>query len=86
MSNAHFVECLSSDPFIQNIGRRAIRVLNDPSLTRPQRVTLIQRIQHELVEYQEEVNRRALAVAAKASGRVKAAKATCRRAVLTLKR
>lgn len=67
MSNAHFVECLSSDPFIQNISRRAIRVLNDPSLSRPQRVTLIQRIQQELVEHQDEVNRRGLAVAAKAT-------------------
>jgi len=78
MSNAHFVECLSSDPFIQNISRRAIRVLNDPSLARPQRVTLIHRIQQELVEYQAEVNRRAWAVAAKANGLAKAAKASCK--------
>ena len=52
MSNAQFSEALSDDPFIKDLHRRAVRVLNDPSLDRKQRVELIRQLQQRLLAHQ----------------------------------
>ena len=52
MSSTHFVEALSADPFIKETSRRAIRILNDQSITREQRERLIRGLQQQLLEHQ----------------------------------
>ena len=52
MSNAQFSEALSDDPFIKDLHRRAVRVLNDPSLDRKQRIELIRQLQQRLLAHQ----------------------------------
>ena len=51
MSNTHFVEALSSDPYVRALSRRAVRLLNDPTLDRQQRQNHIRRLQSLLVEH-----------------------------------
>ena len=50
-SNTQFVELASSDEFERELGRRAIRILNDGSLDRERRVVLIRRLQQQLLDY-----------------------------------
>ena len=52
MSNAQFSEALSDDPYVKDLHRRAVRVLNDSSLDREQRIELIRQLQHRLVVHQ----------------------------------
>ena len=52
MSNTAFVESQSSDPFVRELCRRAVRILNDQSLQRQQRETLIHQLQGRLVAHQ----------------------------------
>jgi predicted GIY-YIG superfamily endonuclease len=52
MSNAQFSEALSDDPYVKDLHRRAIRVLNDPSLDREQRIELIRQLQQRLLAHQ----------------------------------
>lgn len=52
MSNAVFVEALSSDPFVKELHRRVVRLLNDPSLDRQQREFHIRRNQSLLLAHQ----------------------------------
>ena len=53
MSDSQFIEAISPDPFVREIHRRAMRVLNDPMLDRNQRVTQIRKLQQILVEHQK---------------------------------
>ena len=53
MSDSQFIEAFSSDPFVRDIHRRAMRVLNDPILDRHQRVFHIRKLQQILVEHQQ---------------------------------
>ena len=53
MSDSQFIEAYSSDPFVRDIHRRAMRVLNDPMLDRHQRVFHIRKLQQILVEHQQ---------------------------------
>ena len=52
MSNTAFVESQSSDPFVRELCRRAVRILNDQSLQRRQRETLIHQLQGRLAAHQ----------------------------------
>ena len=45
MPNAPFIEAHSGDPFVEELSRRAVRILNDPSLDRTQRELHIRRLQ-----------------------------------------
>ena len=73
MSKVHFVEEQSQDPVEQAIARKVIRILNDPSLDRQRRATLVQRAQQELVAHrrrlvQEQALRQRVASTALPSG------------------
>ena len=52
MKHTAFVEAMSADPFVRDLHRKAIRILNDPSLDRQQREVHIRRLQSRLVEHQ----------------------------------
>ena len=52
MSDSQFIEAFSSDPFVRDIHRRAMRILNDPMLDRNQRVFHIRKLQQILLEHQ----------------------------------
>jgi len=52
MSNHHFIECLSLDPFIRSLGRQVSRLMNDPTLGPIQKQRLVQRVQDRLLAYQ----------------------------------
>ena len=45
MPNAPFIEAHSGHPFVEELSRRAVRILNDPSLDRTQRELHIRRLQ-----------------------------------------
>jgi hypothetical protein len=53
MSDSQFIEAFSEDPFVRDIHRRAMRILNDPTLDRNQRVFHIRKLQKILVEHQQ---------------------------------
>ena len=55
MSDSHFIEAFSTDPFVRDIHRRAIRVLNDSTLGRYQREFHIRKLQQLLIEHQEKL-------------------------------
>lgn len=69
MSNAVFVEALSSDPFVKELHRRAVRLLNDPSLDRQQREFHIRRIQSLLLAHQAKQSAKAQRLADKKTQR-----------------
>ncbi len=52
MSITTFVEALSADPYIRELHRKAVRLLNDPTLDRQQREFHVRRLQAALLEYQ----------------------------------
>ena len=64
MSNTTFVESLSTDPVERALARKAIRILNDPTLHRQQRVELVRQVQRELTLHRQ-VNRKACCCASK---------------------
>lgn len=68
MSNTQFAEVTSSDPFVQKLGRRAIRLLNDPTLERWQRERHIRKLQTLLLEHQAKQAAKASRMEAKKSG------------------
>lgn len=47
-----FVEAVSEDPFVRELHRRAVRLLNDSSLDRQQREFHVRRLQGILLEHQ----------------------------------
>jgi hypothetical protein len=65
MSNAQFVEAVSADPLIKELHHRAVRVLNDSSLDREQRIGLIRQLQQRLLAHQTDQIKKAQRVAAK---------------------
>ena len=54
MSNTPFVESQSSDPVERAIARKVTRILNDPSLDRQQRETLIKKAQRDLIRHRQQ--------------------------------
>lgn len=70
MSNTAFVESQSSDPFVRELSRSAVRILNDQTLDRRQREALIHRLQARLVGHQAKQALKAAQKAAKAAKKV----------------
>lgn len=70
MSNTVFVESQSSDPFVRELSRSAVRILNDQTLDRRQREALIHRLQARLVGHQAKEAMKAAQKAAKAAKKV----------------
>lgn len=68
MSNTQIAEVTSSDPFVQQLGRRAIRLLNDPTLDRRQREMHIRKLQSILIEHQVQQAAKANRLGVKKSG------------------
>ena len=51
MSNTPFIESQSNDPTEQAIARKVQRILNDKTLDRQQRESLVRRAQRDLIEH-----------------------------------
>ena len=64
-----FVESVSEDPFVRDLHRRAVRLLNDPSLDRQQREFHVRRLQGILLEHQAKQAVMAAELAQKKAGR-----------------
>ena len=69
MQHTAFVEAMSADPFVRQLHRNAIRLLNDPSLDRQQREFHIRRVQSLLLEHQAKQTAKAQKKAAKEATR-----------------
>ena len=65
MSNTMFIEAQSADPYVQQLARKAIRLLNDPPLDRWQRERHIRRLQKLLLEHQAKAGAKAARLAEK---------------------
>ena len=75
MSTTTFVEATSADPFIRDLHRRAVRLLNDPSLDRQQREFHVSRLQSILLEHQAKQAAKAEKLAAKTAKREQVSRA-----------
>ena len=64
-----FIEAVSEDPFVRELHRRALRLLNDPSLDRQQREAHVRRLQGILLEHQATQAAKAAKLAQKQAGR-----------------
>ena len=60
MSTTTFVEATSADPFIRDLHRKAVRLLNDPSLDRRKREFHMGRLQSILIEHQAKQDAKAV--------------------------
>ena len=69
MSITTFVEATSADPFVRDLHRKAVRLLNDPSLDRRQREFHLRRLQSTLVEHQAKQDSKAARLLAKKASR-----------------
>ena len=69
MSTTEFVEATSADPFVRDLHRKAVRLLNDPTLDRKQREFHMGRLQSILLEHQAKQAAKAEKTAAKAAQR-----------------
>ena len=69
MSTTPFVEATSADPFIRDLHRRALRLLNDTSLDRRKREFHVRRLQSILLEHQAKQAAKAEKLAAKTAKR-----------------
>jgi len=65
MSNTKLIESQSSDPYVRQLARNAMRVLNDPTLARWQRERLIVRLQALLKEHYAKEQSKAARLAAR---------------------
>ena len=75
MSTTTFVEATSADPFIRDLHRKAVRLLNDPSLDRKQREFHMMRLQSSLIEHQAMVAVKAEKLASKSALRERVTRA-----------
>jgi len=69
MSTTTYVEATSIDPFVRELLRRAMRLLNDPSLDRRQREFHMRRLQSSLLDHQAKQADAAAKLAAKSTKR-----------------
>jgi hypothetical protein len=69
MSTTTFVEATSADPFIRDFHRKAVRLLNDPSLDRRKREFHMRRLQSILLEHQAKQDAKAARLLAKKASR-----------------
>jgi len=69
MSTTPYVEATSNDPFVRELHRRAMRLLNDPSLDRRQREFHMRRLQSILLDHQAKQAAAAAKLAVKSATR-----------------
>ena len=69
MSTTTFVEATSADPFIRDLHRKAVRLLNDSSLDRRKREFHMRRLQSILIEHQAKQEAKAGRLLAKKASR-----------------
>ncbi len=69
MSTTTFVEATSADPFVRELHRKAVRLLNDPSLDRRKREFHMRRLQSILIEHQARQEAKAARLLAKKASR-----------------
>ena len=69
MSTTTFVEATSADPFIRDLHRKAVRLLNDSSLDRRKREFHMRRLQSILIEHQAKQDAKADRLLAKKASR-----------------
>ncbi len=69
MSITTFVEATSADPFVRDLHRKAVRLLNDPSLDRKRREFHMRQLQNILIEHLAKQAARAEKQAAKSAQR-----------------
>ena len=69
MSTTTFVEATSADPFIRDLHRKAVRLLNDSSLDRRKREFHMRRLQSILIEHQAKQEAKAERLLAKKASR-----------------
>lgn len=69
MSTTTFVEATSADPFVRDLHRRAVRLLNDPTLDRKQREFHVRQLQSILIEHQAKQDAKAVKLLAKKASR-----------------
>ena len=69
MSDTTFVEATSADPFIRDLHRKAVRLLNDPSLDRRKREFHMRRLQSILIEHQGKQDAKVARLLAKKASR-----------------
>jgi hypothetical protein len=75
MSITTFVEATSADPFVRDLHRKAVRLLNDPSLDRKRREFHMRRLQTILIEHLAKQAARAEKLAAKSEQREQVSRA-----------
>ena len=75
MSTTTFVEAHSADPYIRELHRKAVRLLNDPTLDRQQREFHVRRLQAALREHQAREALKAARLAEKKGKREQASRA-----------
>ena len=75
MSTTTFVEAHSADPYIRELHRKAVRLLNDPTLDRQQREFHVRRLQAALLEHQAREDLKAAREAEKKGKREQASRA-----------
>ena len=69
MSDTTFVEATSADLFVRDLHRKAVRLLNDPSLDRRKREFHMRRLQSILIEHQAKQDAKAARLLAKKASR-----------------
>ena len=69
MSTTTYVEATSTDPFVRELHRRAMRLLNDASLDRRKREFHMRQLQSILLEHQAKQEAKAAKLAAKTAKR-----------------
>ena len=69
MSDTTFVEAASADPFVRDQHRKAVRLLNDPSLDRRKREFHMRQLQSILIEHQAKQDAKAARLLAKNASR-----------------
>jgi len=75
MSTTTFVEATSADPFVRDLHRKAVRLLNDSSLDRKQREFHMRKLQSILLEHQAKQAAKAEKLAAKKAQREQVSRA-----------
>ena len=81
MSTTTFIEATSADPFVRDVYRRAVRLLNDPTLDRRQREFHMRRLQSILMEHQAKQQAKASALRVKKSSREQGSRENCNQAI-----
>jgi hypothetical protein len=77
MSTTMFIEATSADPFVRDVYRKAVRLLNDPTLDRRQREFHIRRLQSHLIAHHAAQDAKATRLLAKKALRERVLRENC---------